>query len=140
MSMAAACGAEGGICPFVCNQPQVYRVELMLFHGPIMVSYKVVTVTNRKWSPIISAYLPHSTIEHLLDLEEALSRFQDHIPIVLGDLSADIGQSQNPRIQEVADLLMEFGIMDLLPHFQQRWRCRHIKTCYRVRQAIAMQE
>ena len=39
--------------------------------------------------------------------------------MVLGDLNADIGQYQNPGIQYVPDLLMEFGMVYLLHHFHQ---------------------
>ena len=50
-----------------------------------------------------------------------MSRFWHYYPIVLGDLNADISQSHNPQIQKVADLIMEFGLVDLLHHFYQRW-------------------
>ena len=51
---------------------------------------------------------------------------------MLGDLNADIGQYQNLRIQQVADLLMEFGLVDLLNHFRQRWKFYHMKTWSQV--------
>ena len=47
---------------------------------------------------------------------------------MLGDLNANIVQYQNPRSQQVADLLMEFGLVDLLHHFWQCWRFHHMKT------------
>ena len=106
----------------------------MRFHRTNVVICEVVTVSNRKWTPIICAYLLPSTLEHLLVLEEALTRFWDHSPIVVGDLSANIGQYQNLYIHQVAELLMEFGIMDLLLHFRQRCWCQHMKTWYWVRQ------
>ena len=84
------------------------------FHRTNAVSCKVVTVTNIKRTPIIIAYFLPSTLENLPDLEEALTRFWEHDPIVLRYLSANIGQSQNPHIQQVDDLLVEFELMDLL--------------------------
>ena len=74
-------------------------------------------VTDRKRTPTISAYLLTSTVEHLPELGEALTHLRHQYPIVLGDLRANIDQSQNPRKQQVADLLMEFVLMDLLHHF-----------------------
>ena len=74
-------------------------------------------VTDRKGTLVISAYLPPSTLEHLPELEEALIRFRYQDPIVLGDLSANIGQVQNLHSHQVAELLIEFGLMDLLHHF-----------------------
>ena len=104
-----------------------------------VVIYEVITDTNGKNTLIIGAYLQPSTLKHLTDLEEALIRFRDHNPIVLGDLSADIGQAQNPRSQQVAGLLMEFRMMDLLLCLRQRWRHRKMKTWTWVRQGILMQ-
>ena len=57
--------------------------------------------TGIKRTPLVGAYLPSSTLEHLPDLEEVLTRFKDQDPVVLGDLNNDIGQSQNPRIQMI---------------------------------------
>ena len=51
---------------------------------------------------------------------------------MLGDLNADIGQSQKPLSQQVADILMEFGLVDLLHYFQKRWWFHHIKTWSQV--------
>ena len=52
-------------------------------------------ITDKK-TPLTGTYLPPSTLEHLTDLEEALTHFQNQEPIVLGDLNTNI-QSQNPR-------------------------------------------
>ena len=41
---------------------------------------------------------------------------------MLGDHSTNIGQDHNPRIHMVADLLMEFRLMELLPQFPQQWQ------------------
>ena len=57
---------------------------------------------------------------------------------MLGDLNANIGQNQNPCSHLVADLLMEFGLADLLHHFQRRWRFRHMKIWLQVRRGILL--
>ena len=69
----------------------------MLFHGLNVVSCNV--ASDSKQTPLIGAYLTTSTMEHLPDLEEALTRFQDQYPIMLGDLNASIGKSHNPHSQ-----------------------------------------
>ena len=79
-------------------------------------------------TPIIGSYILTSTLEHLPDLEEALKFFWHQDPIVIGDLSTDIGKPHNPHIQQVDYLMTELGLMDLLRHFQQLWRYRHVKT------------
>ena len=55
------------------------------------------------------------TLEHLPDLEGALTRFRDQEPILLGELNVEI-QSQNPRSHQVADIMMEFRLVDLCHH------------------------
>ena len=63
----------------------------MRFHVPNVVIYKV--FTDGKQTPIIGAYLPPYTLEHLLDLEEALTCFWEQDPIVLGYLNSNIVQA-----------------------------------------------
>ena len=77
-----------------------------------MVRCRVVT---GKQTLLIGAYPPTSTLEHLPDLAEALTHFRDQNIIVLGDLNTDT-QSYNPLSQQVAELLMEFGLVDLQHH------------------------
>ena len=56
--------------------------------------------------PAIGAYLSPSTLDHLLDLEEALNRFPGREPVVLGDLNTNIGRLTNPPDQQVADFFL----------------------------------
>ena len=52
-------------------------------------------------------------------MEEGLACFRDQDPIVLRRLNSDIGQAQNPCSQQVADLLMDFGLVYLIRNFYQ---------------------
>ena len=79
----------------------------MRFHGTNVVSCEL--VSGDQQMRIIGAYLPLSTLDHLLDLEESLNRF-------LG--IADIGRFWNPQDQQVQYLLMVFGLVDILVCFQ----------------------
>ena len=92
----------------------------------------------RKRAPLIYEYLPPSTLEHLMDLEEALTRFRDQHPRVLAEPHADISQSQNTFSQKFDNLMMELGLMNLLRHFQKCWWFRHIKKWYKARQSRLM--
>ena len=129
---------QGGVCLDVWIQPQVWIVELMRFHRPNVASCKVVTVTNRKKTPTIGTYLPPSTMDHLPDLEEDLTRFWYHDLIVLWDLRSNIGQAQNPHNQQIADLIMYFMLMDILLNFCQHWWLRNMNKWYQVRQGRTM--
>ena len=64
-------GAQGLVCLVIIDRTQVWIVETTRFCGPNMVSCEV--VTGGKWTPLIITYLPISTLEHLADLEEALT-------------------------------------------------------------------
>ena len=103
---------QGGVGVVVCDRPHGWSLESTRFCAPNVVICEV--FTNRKRTLIIGAYLPPSTLKNLLDLEEALTRFRDQYPIVLGDLNANIFQAKNPCSQQVANILMEFGLMELL--------------------------
>ena len=104
--------ARGRLGMVVRDQSHGWSIESKWFHRPNVVSCVVI---NRKCTPIISTYLPPSTLEHLLDLGEDLTRFryQDHI--LLGGFNVFI-QSQNPHIHQVADMLMDFRLVDLWHH------------------------
>ena len=70
----------------VRDQPQRWSIESECFHGPNVVICEVVT---NKRTPLIEAYRPPSTPEHLPYLAEDLTHFRDQGPIVLGDLNAN---------------------------------------------------
>ena len=76
-------------------------------------------VAGEKRTPLTGNYLMPSTLEHFLDLEEALTQLWYQDAIVIGDLNTATGKSQNLRSQQVADLLMEFWLVGLLHHFRQ---------------------
>ena len=82
MSTMSERNVQGGVCLVVQDQPQGWSVEMMRFHGSSVVIFK--DVNDRKWTPIIDAYLPTSNLEKLKDLEEALARFREQDPIVIG--------------------------------------------------------
>ena len=106
--------------------------------GPTSVLYHWVDALSRaewvelwfhhwKTDPSHQNIPPPYTLEHLLYLVEALKHFWDQNPIVLGELNANT-QYQNPRNQQVAELLMEFGLVDLRHHLrsaggsiQEKW-------------------
>ena len=69
----------------------------MRYHRPNVVSCEIVTRLTR--TPLVRAYLPPLTLEHLPGLEEYLQRFRD--PIILGDLNVDLDKARSSRSQLV---------------------------------------
>ena len=59
-------------------------------------------------------------------------------PIVLIDLNVDPDEAQNPRSQIIANLLTEFGLIDLMYHFWQSLRCPHLKMWTQIRQGAVL--
>ena len=110
----------------------------MHYHMPNMVSCEVVSSSKR--TPLIGTYIPPFTLDHLPDLGGGMDRFRDQDTIVIGDIKADIGQSQNPCSHQVADLWMYFGLVNLLQHFRQHLMFRHLNTWSQVGQSILLQE
>ena len=122
--------AQGGARLVARNRPKGRSVKSTWFHGPNVVSCKI--FGDSKGTPLIGTYLPPSTLENLLDLEEAMTWFEYQDPIVLWDLNADTVQAQNPRIQQVTNMLMKFGLVDLLHQFRQLCWFLHMKKWLNV--------
>ena len=98
----------------------------MHYHGLTVVICKLVVRLTR--TPLVSAYLPPLTCKHLPDIEEALKRFKE--PIVLGEINVHLDEARSLLIQQVENLLAEYGIIDLVRHFRQCCRFRNLKTWY----------
>ena len=130
----SAGGSQGGVILVTRERPVGWGIESTRYHGPSVVRWELVTGIIR--TPLVSAYLTPSTIKNPPDLEEALKRFKD--PIILGDLNMDLNKARSPRSQLVADLLAEYGLIDLVWHFHQRRRFRNLKTWYQIRRGTAL--
>ena len=94
------------------ERPDSWRIESTRFHGPNLVSCKIVTWPTR--TPLVGAYLPLSMMEHLLDIEEALQLFKGWDTIVLGDLNVELYNAWVLQSQRMADLLTEFSLIYLI--------------------------
>ena len=104
----------------------------MRFHGPNVVSFEKVIRPTR--TPLVGVYLPHSTLEHLSDFKEKLQRFKWQDSIVLVDINAYLDDARSSQIQSVADLLIEYGLIEMVCNFRQRLRFRDLNTWTQVRQ------
>ena len=98
------------------ERPKGWNFESTRFHGPNMVSCKI--VSGNQITPLIGAYIPPSTMYHLPDLEESLDRFLRRDPIIMGYMNADIFCLWNSCDQQVSDFLASLELMDFLGHFR----------------------
>ena len=115
MIMTAAGGMQRGVGLVVQDRPQGLSIESTLFHMPNVGSCNI--FAGGHFTSLIGAYLLPSILYHLPDLKEDLTRFQDQDPIVLRYHYANIVQDHNPCSQQVADLMMEYGLVDIFHNF-----------------------
>ena len=92
-----------------------WQIESTHFHGPNVVSYEI--INGYTWTPLVNAYLSPLTLDHLPDLKEDLQRFKGLDTIVLGVFNVDLDNAWSSWSQLLADLLAEFGLIDLVQHF-----------------------
>ena len=105
---------RGGVGLVIRDRSKEWIFKSTCFQGTNMVICGI--IFGGKRTPIISAYLPPSTLEHLLDLEESLTLFCYKYSILLGYPNTDIGQSYNPRSQQITDMIMAIdGLRDRKP-------------------------
>ena len=106
------------------------------FRGLNVVICKI--VIRRIRTPLFGLYLSPLTLDHLPGLEEALQCFKGLEPIVFGDLNMDLDNVHSLRIQSVADLLTDFGLIDLVRHVHKRPRFCYLKTWKKILQGILL--
>ena len=97
----------------------------MRFHETNVVSWEM--VSDGHHTPIIRKYLHPYNIDHLEYLEGGLNRLPGRESIIIGDLNSEIGLFQNLRIQQVADCLDPFSLVDLIINFRKRLHFYHMK-------------
>ena len=67
-------GAQGGVGLVTRKWPDGWGIKSTRFHSPNVVSYEIITGHNH--TPLVGAYLPPLTLDHLPDLKEALQIFK----------------------------------------------------------------
>lgn len=92
-------GGSGNGCLVPTPGLYIYATH---FYGASLV---ILEVVSGERTPLVGVYLPPSTLGHLPGLEEALTRFWDQEPVVLGDVNVDI-QDKNLRSQQVSNHLI----------------------------------
>ena len=70
------------------------------------------------------------------DLEESLQLFRD--TNLLGGLNVYLEEAMILRIQQVTDLLVDYGLIDLVRRFFWRHRFQDLNTWSQVRQGIVL--
>ena len=116
------------------ERPFKWGIESTRYHGQNVVRCKILTGLTR--TPLVGAYLPTSTLEHLPNLEEDMQRFK--YPIFARDLNMYRDEAGSLQSQRLLDLLSEYGLIDLVQYFQQRHRFQDLKTWSQVRQGTVL--
>jgi hypothetical protein len=90
-------------------------------------------VSTTQQTPLICVYLPPGDTTELEYLTEALNRFPNQQPIVIGDLSTDLEDLSQTRTMETNNLLASYGLINMIAQFQQRRKHRNCKTWLHMR-------
>ena len=69
---------------------------------------------------------------------EALERFPNQSPLVLGDLNVDLKKPHLNRANQVSSTLAAYGLEDILYHFRQRPNFGHMKTWHQKRNGVTI--
>ena len=117
---------QGGIALVTRQDAKNWHVESQLKHGPNVLSCILVSGTQR--TPLIGAYLSPKHLNDVPFLVEALERFPNQSPLVLGDLKVDLKKTHSNRVNQVSSTLAAYGLEDILYHFRQRPNFGHMKT------------
>ena len=136
MQPSSAGGAQGGVDMVMRERPGRWGIQSTRFQGPNVIICEIVTVHTR--TSLIGAYLPPSTLKHLLDFDETLQCFKGLDPIFLGNFNVDLDKSRSLQSQPVAELLMEFGLIDQVRQFQQRRWFWYLMNWTQVRQGTVL--
>ncbi len=118
VSTSAVSHRQGGVALCV-HENEYFQVESVACHGPNVMSW--VLVTGTRWIPLVGVYIPPADISTLEHVNAALSRFEDGpVPILLGDLNVDLDHPEGDRATQVATVLSDHGLLDMLLHFKHR--------------------
>ena len=71
---------------------------------------------------IVGVYAPPSDTTTLVHIAEALGHFQDRNVILVGDLNLDFDSIETDRDMEIANILVDSGLLDMYHHFKLRGR------------------
>jgi len=116
---------QGGIALIWKTAPAHWTLEGMRVVSPNTISATLVLGTQ--WWLILGTYLtPNASPDkELMTLE---NEYQCHpkIPVILlGDLNADLDDTENARSIAIATTMQHLGVMDSIHKFPQKNRCRH---------------
>ena len=127
---------QGGIALVTRQDAKNWHVESQLKHGPNVLSCILVSGTQR--TPLIGVYLSPKHLNDVPFLVEALERFPNQSPLVLGDLNVDLKKPHLNRVNQVSSTLAAYGLEDILYHFRQRPNFGHMKTWHQKRNGVTI--
>jgi len=112
---------QGGIA-LVYRESPYWQVELSILHGPNVIFAMIISGNSRYG--IVGAYVPPSDITTLVHIAAALGRFHSRKVILVGDLNLDLDSIETDRDMEIANTLVDSGLLDIYHHFKSIGRFR----------------
>ena len=108
-----------GCIAFFYPDPKCFAVELVVKHGPNVISCEL--VLGSIWQQIVGVYIR---------IRQALNRFSNNYnqPILMGNLNVDLTTLWVDQTTHILMLVSDAGLEDMLPHFRQQHAFSHCNT------------
>jgi exonuclease III len=122
---------QGGVA-LVYRQSSYWQIESERVHGSNVISFELVTGHRR--TLVIGAYIPPGDENALEFIEQAAQR-RPNLPVLLmGDLNVDLLNLRDTRDANIAAMIANLGLLDLLAHFYMRSGFGHRNTWFQTRE------
>ena len=96
-----------------------WQVEVIFNYGLKVVSF-VLTTGRPRWY-IVRSYVPPNDAPSLARMEQALGRAVKGVEVILlGDLSVRLGETRDAQEEELAPVVANCGLEDMMDHYMPR--------------------
>jgi hypothetical protein len=102
------------------------QVEAVKRNGPNVIGFQLVS-DNRRYS-CVGGYIPPNDMEAIGNIEAAFREAPRNTIILLGDLNMDLVRPHNDRGMEIATMVANLGVEDIIQYFCQKQKHRKGST------------
>jgi hypothetical protein len=112
MSLKAASCSQGGVALAWREDDLKFEVELVLFHGPNMLTFQLMTGDERIY--VVGTYIPPNCTRGVEDIRRAAEVCPAGCKLlVMGDLNINVRFPHDEQEKVIVNLLNKLGLVDL---------------------------
>jgi hypothetical protein len=129
MSLKATSCSQGGVALAWREDNLKFEVELVLFHGPNMLTFQLTTGDEQIY--VVGTYIPPNCTRGVEDICRAVEACPAGSKLlVMGDLNINVRFPRDEREEVIVDLLDKLGLVDLSHGY---WLRTPLRTATRAR-------